>query len=110
MNTVTDALAQSLWQAYVINVGVALPNGVADMMARLVVEDLGLTPVAIGKALQGHTWWFVGNLGVPGMADRRGYACTCGWSTGDPDSPDFEDPHEHVAKAMLDVLFTREGQ
>lgn len=55
----------------------------------------------IAEVLKTHAWYFVGNLGVPGMADRRGYKCPCGWSTGDPDSVDFEDPHDHVAQAGL---------
>ena len=51
-----------------------------------------------------HIWYFVGNLGVPGMPDNRGYKCNCGWSTGDPDEPGFEDPHAHVAAAVLKAL------
>ena len=47
----------------------------------------------IAETVRAHLWYFVGNLGVPGMPDRRGYKCGCGWSTGDPDDPGFEDPH-----------------
>lgn len=49
----------------------------------------------ITETLRAHYWWFVGNLGVPGMPDRKGYKCSCGWACDGGD-----DPHAHVA-AMI---------
>lgn len=45
-----DDVAQSIWQAYVVTVGAALPNGVAAEMAELVIADLGLAVERRGDA------------------------------------------------------------
>jgi len=58
----------------------------------------------IEQVLRDHQWYFVGNLGVPGMPDRRGYKCHCGWETRDDDGRELDDPHTHVADAVLAVL------
>jgi hypothetical protein len=62
------------------------------------------TPTAAAaEALKAHQWWFVGNLGVPGMPDRKDYKCSCGWTAGGGIG-EGEDPHEHVAAAVLEAL------
>jgi hypothetical protein len=38
-----DVIAQEIWQAYVVEVGRSLPEGLAEKMAHAVVEALGLT-------------------------------------------------------------------
>lgn len=43
MSKLQDALAQEIWQAYVVEVGRALPEGLADKMAESVVKSMGLT-------------------------------------------------------------------
>jgi hypothetical protein len=43
MSRLQDALAQEIWQAYVIEVGRALPEGLADKMAESVVTSMGFT-------------------------------------------------------------------
>ena len=55
----------------------------------------------LAEALRPHFWWFVGNLGVPGMPDQKGYRCSCGWEQHGDDA----DPLAHQA----DVLLSLEG-
>ena len=58
----------------------------------------------IEAALKRHVWYFVGNLGVPRMPDRKGYKCYCGWEThGDDDKPPA-DPWAHVASMLVAEL------
>lgn len=67
----------------------------------------------MAEVLREHIWYFVGNLGVPGMADRHGYKCTCGWETRDDSGRSVDDPHAHVAQQIAtklpDVLFICRG-
>lgn len=55
------------------------------------------------EALKAHQWYFVGNLGVPGMPDSKDYKCSCGWTAGGGIG-EGEDPHEHVAAAVIAAL------
>ena len=65
----------------------------------------------IAEVLMEHRWYFVGNLGVPGMADRRGYQCNCGWETRDEDgSRQLADPDVHVAERIIGKLGLREEE
>jgi len=54
----------------------------------------------IAEVLRTHRWYFVGNLGVPGMPDRRGYRCNCGWVTRDDGGAELNDPDAHVAEQI----------
>lgn len=54
----------------------------------------------IAELLKDHFWWFVGNLGVPGMPDQKGFKCSCGWEQHGEDA----DPHGHVASALVAEL------
>lgn len=58
----------------------------------------------ITEVLKAHIWYFMGNLGVPGMPDQRGYKCGCGWETHAEGNREAEDPHAHVAAAVADAL------
>ena len=58
----------------------------------------------IAEVLRKHQWYFVGNLGVPGMPDRHGYKCLCGWQTNDDDGEELDDPHVHVAQVVGDAV------
>lgn len=42
MSTLQDAVAQEIWQCYVVEVGHALPEGMADKLAAAVVNQLEL--------------------------------------------------------------------
>jgi hypothetical protein len=63
----------------------------------------------IAMTLRGHNWYFVGNLGVPGMNDRKGYKCACGWETRDDNGKELKDPFTHVAEAITDELLDLAG-
>src|SRR5260370_39208263 len=64
----------------------------------------------VAEVLRGHFWWFVGNLGVPGMPDQKGYKCSCGWEThGDATGPP-DSPHGHVAAVLVAELGLREEE
>ena len=56
------------------------------------------------ETLRDHVWYFIGNLGVPGMSDRKGYRCYCGWETRDDNDQEIEDPYRHVADKVLEAL------
>lgn len=43
MSRLQDTLAQEIWQAYVVEIGRSLPEGLADKMAESVVKSMGLT-------------------------------------------------------------------
>lgn len=57
----------------------------------------------IAAVLRQHQWWFVGNLGVPGMPDSKDYKCSCGWAAGGGIGVG-EDPYVHVAEQITAEL------
>ena len=63
----------------------------------------------VAAVLKDHKWYFVGNLGVPGMPDRHGYKCSCGWETRDDEGRELHDPDDHVAQRIVDELIDLAG-